>query len=483
MVFSSIIFLFFFLPLTLVIYTLAGRKLQNLFLLGVSLSFYAWGEGIYVLVMVVSILMNYACGLMIVRQKDGNPSRVVLVVALVLNLAILSFFKYSNFIVDNINALFTLCGLPTLILAPMHLPIGISFFTFQAMSYVIDVYRLKVTAQKNLINLGLYISLFPQLIAGPIVRYHDIAKELINRRIQRHDFACGVQRFFFGLSKKMLLANPIAAIADKIFSLPAVELTPALAWLGAICYTLQIYFDFSGYSDMAIGLGRMFGFHFLENFNYPYIAKSIREFWRRWHISLSSWLKDYLYIPLGGNRKGNIRTYLNLFIVFLLCGLWHGANWTFIVWGLYHGFFLVLERTRIGGWLTKVWQPLQHGLTILLVVIGWVLFRSETISEACSYIAAMFGLGQGINTSNPIEMFLDKKATLEICLAIILSMPIYPFILNVKDIISKRLTISLRNGCEAVFHCVHFFVIVGIVYAAIISLAAGVYNPFIYFRF
>jgi len=483
MVFSSIIFLFFFLPLTLLIYPLVGKKLRNLFLLTASLTFYAWGEGIYILVMLASILVNYVCGRMIVRREGDRPSRAVLVVAVVLNLCLLGFFKYGNFILDNVNSMFALIGLAAIPTQAIHLPIGISFFTFQALSYVVDVYRRKVVAQDNLIKLGLYISMFPQLIAGPIVRYEDIAAELINRKINRHGFASGVQRFTYGLGKKVLLANPMAAIADKIFLLPSEGLSTSLAWLGAVCYTLQIYFDFSGYSDMAIGLGRMFGFHFPENFNYPYISKSIREFWRRWHISLSSWLRDYLYIPLGGNRMGPVRTYQNLFVVFLLCGLWHGASWTFILWGIYHGFFLILERTRMGEWLGKLWQPLQHVLTVLIVMVGWVLFRSETIGGACGYIGAMFGFDQLADKGKSVTMYLDNKAMVEICLAIIFSMPAWPFVLKIKDAITDQLNGPWRHAAWNTFHCTNFFIIVIIIYAAVISLAAGVYNPFIYFRF
>lgn len=483
MVFSSIIFFFLFLPLTILTYTLVGRKFQNLFLLIASLTFYAWGEGKYILVMIVSILINYFCGLIIDRRKGTPSSRTVLIIALFLNISILCFFKYSNFIIDNINILLITLGAPAFSLATIHLPIGISFFTFQAMSYIIDVYRHKVNAQRNLINIGLYISLFPQLIAGPIVRYHDIATELFQRQINRHDFAYGIRRFLFGLSKKVLLANPIAEIADKIFLLPSDGLTISLAWLGALCYTLQIYFDFSGYSDMAIGLGRMFGFHFLENFNYPYIAKSIRDFWSRWHISLSNWLRDYLYIPLGGNRHGNVRTYLNLFIVFILCGLWHGASWTFICWGIYHGFFLTLERTRIGGWLSKAWKPLQHGLTLLLIMFGWVLFRSENISDAYGYMVTMIGFGQGITSQNDIWLYLDNKSQLELFFAIILSVPLFPYVCNIREFISKNCAAPLRNSLDIVFNFTQLFILFSLTYCSIISLAAGVYNPFIYFRF
>ena len=309
MVFSSITFLFFFLPTVLLLYQLSGKRTRNALLLAASLFFYSWGEGVYVLLMVISIIINYSGGLLIAERRAAAGRRFFLVLSVALNLLILGFFKYAHFITDNLNLVFSYLSLPAIELAPVRLPIGISFFTFQALSYIIDVYRSKELPQKNIINLALYISLFPQLIAGPIVRYNQIADEIENRAATMNDLAEGIQRFLLGLSKKILLANPLAAIADKIFMLPETELTTTLAWLGALCYTLQIYFDFSGYSDMAIGLGRMFGFHFPENFNYPYISTSIRDFWRRWHISLSSWFKDYLYIPLGGSKYGPIRTY------------------------------------------------------------------------------------------------------------------------------------------------------------------------------
>ena len=292
--------------------------------------------------MLLSISMNYCAGRLIHAFRSSFRGRFFFIVSVVLNLSILAFFKYAHFVTDNINLLLGSLQLPLINLAPVHLPIGISFFTFQALSYIIDVYREKITPQENFITLGLYISLFPQLIAGPIVRYHNIAQELLDRAVSTKGLAEGIQRFLFGLSKKVLLANPLAVVADQIFAMPETELTAPLAWLGAICYTLQIYYDFSGYSDMAIGLGRMFGFHFLENFNYPYISRSISEYWRRWHISLSHWLRDYVYIPLGGNRRGYARTQLNLIFVFFLCGLWHGASWNFVVWGLVPWYFLFL---------------------------------------------------------------------------------------------------------------------------------------------
>jgi alginate O-acetyltransferase complex protein AlgI len=482
MVFSSIIFLFFFLPIVLLVYALAGKNYRNLTLLLVSLLFYAWGEGVYLLVMLASILFNYLCGILMFRRGE-KPSVAVLVVGVVANLSLLGFFKYANFFVDNINVVLLWGGLAPLTLNPVHLPIGISFFTFQAISYVIDSYRKEVAPQKNFVNLGLYIALFPQLIAGPIVRYHDIVKEIYSRKVNVQIFASGARRFLFGLSKKVLLANPLAAVADTIFTLPAGEVSTPVAWLGALCYTLQIYFDFSGYSDMAIGLGKMFGFHFLENFNYPYISRSIREFWRRWHISLSSWLRDYLYIPLGGNRKGELRTYCNLLIVFTLCGFWHGASWTFVCWGLYHGLFLAVERTRLGGWLDNLWLPVQHFWTLLVVIVGWIFFRCETLGQAFVYLSTMFGFSGAEYKNQALLVLFPLKAQVEVIVACLIALPVYPMM---KEFFHRA---RQKGGVKTVFfldisvHCGRLVVQLILCYFALISLAAGAYNPFIYFRF
>lgn len=482
MVFSSITFLFFFLPAVLIAYSCSGRQ-KNITLLLISLLFYCWGEGIYLLVMLASICMNYFLGKTIYRGSGTIGSARVLALALICNFSILVFFKYGNFLVDNLNWILSIYHISPLQLEPIHLPIGISFFTFQAVSYNIDVYRGVVKPQRSLINIGLYISLFPQLIAGPIVRYHDIASSLIKRRVTIGDFSTGIERFIFGLSKKVLLANPLGLVADKIFNLPPTELSSPVAWLGALCYTFQIYYDFSGYSDMAIGLGRMFGFRFLENFNYPYISKSIQEFWRRWHISLSNWFKDYLYIPLGGNRKGSIRTYINLLIVFTLCGFWHGASWTFLFWGFYHGFFLALERTFIGQTFRKLWSPVRHVTTIVIIITGWVFFRSETLVDAIAFISIMYGMTEGAER-NLLALYLDKKIYTELIFAILFAMPLYHKVLcliesNIQKCNNRPIRFSLQSVAEggrlALVTCLTYF--------TVISLAAGVYNPFIYFRF
>ena len=480
MVFSSITFLFFFLPAVLVLYALAGRW-RNLLLLLVSLLFYAWGEGVYLVVMLTSICLNYGCGRLIGRWLGEPPlAKLALAGSLLVNFSLLAFFKYANFIVDNGNALLTAAQLPPLLLSPVHLPIGISFFTFQAVSYLIDIYRRKVEPQRNIIDLGLYIALFPQLIAGPIVRYSDIARELACRQVDIAGLAAGIQRFLFGLSKKVLLANPMAFTADKIFALPGAELSPGLAWLGAICYTFQIYFDFSGYSDMAIGLGRMFGFHFLENFNYPYISRSIQEFWQRWHMSLSSWFRDYLYIPLGGNRQGTSRTYLNLVTVFLLCGLWHGASWTFICWGLYHGAFLVAERSFLGRAVQRLWWPLRHLYALLIIIFGWVLFRSLTLADGLAYLATMLNLLAPTNWQ--IVMFhLDPKTLFELVLATLFALPILPFFEHKFTLLTSAN--RMGQGPVALCQAVRILSLGLLTYCSVISLSAGAYNPFIYFRF
>lgn len=403
MVFSSIVFLFYFLPLTVLLVFLLRLFIdrdsfvpQNLVLLVMSLLFYSWGEPVYVFLMIGSILFNFTLGKTIGNSTNIKKRKAYFTLALILNISTLALFKYAGMFLTIVNA-----AIPyhdSLIHVPeIRLPIGISFFTFQSMSYLFDVYRNEVPVQKKLINLALYISFFPQLIAGPIVRYHDINEQLEKRIIDLKGVYYGLIRFITGLAKKVLIANVVAKAADEIFTLGANELTAPLAWLGIICYTLQIYFDFSGYSDMAIGLGRIFGFKFLENFNYPYISKGIQEFWKRWHISLSSWFRDYLYIPLGGNRKGEFRTYVNLVIVFFLCGLWHGASWTFVVWGLYHGFFLTIEKLYLGKQLKKAPVVLTYFYTILVVMVGWVLFRSENLLDSFMYLKAMLGFGAGEN--------------------------------------------------------------------------------------
>ena len=484
MVFSSTIFLFFFLPLTLLAYFVVGPRGRNLILLAASLLFYAWGETVYLLVMLFSIAANYLFGLLIDRARErGSRGGTAFALAVATNLGLLGFFKYANFFVDNLNQVLPVLGLAPMDIGRVHLPIGISFFTFQALSYIIDLYRNETAVQRSLLNFALYKALFPQLIAGPIVRYRDVAREIEQRTVSLDDFASGVQRFIIGLGKKVLIANVMGRAADTIFATPAETLPATLAWIGAIAFMLQIYFDFSGYSDMAIGLGRMFGFHFLENFNYPYIATSIRDFWRRWHISLSSWLRDYVYIPLGGNRGGAVRTAANLWAVFFLCGLWHGAAWTFVAWGLFHGFFLVLERSPLGRLRDRLWLPLRHVLTLVVVVAGWVLFRSETLAEALGFLGIMAGFDPVPGGRYPAAMYLDRKTVVELALAACLALPLFPFLRRRGREIIDGLGGPWQHGAAAGAEAGRLALLGTLVYCTWISLAAGVYNPFIYFRF
>lgn len=483
MVFSSVVFLFLFLPVVLALHLLAPRRFRNLPLLAASLVFYAWGEKLFVLLMVGSISANYIFGLLIERTRQGRYGRLALGGAVAINLVLLAVFKYSNFVVANLGFVMQRMGIQPIELQPVHLPIGISFFTFQAMSYVIDVYRRQAEVQRNPINVALYISLFPQLIAGPIVRYRDIAAQLAGRVLTREGFAGGIRRFIVGLGKKVLIANTVAVPADQIFALPVHELTPGLAWLGIACYTIQIYFDFSGYSDMAIGLGRMLGFRFLENFDYPYISRSIREFWRRWHISLSSWFRDYLFIPLGGSRRSPARVYFNLVTVFFLCGLWHGASWTFVVWGLYHGFFLVVERLGIERKIAALWKPFGHLYAMPVVIVGWVLFRSETITQAGGFLATMAGFAAGTGTVHHASLYLTEEVALALVVGAVGSTPVARELSRWREqFVAAHSTRGVRVLDGALAYA-GTAVLVSILIASAMWLSAGTYNPFIYFRF
>jgi alginate O-acetyltransferase complex protein AlgI len=483
MVFSSPLFLYLFLPVVLILYFGLGKKLRNLVLLIASLFFYTWGEQEYALIILISISLNHIFGVLLAGFHNNQKRKLVLALAVIVNIGLLAYFKYANFFVDNLNALLALWQLPLINLPPVHLPLGISFFTFHALSYLIDVYRHEVQAQKNPLLTTLYISLFPQLVAGPIIRYHDVASQLTTRLVNREGFATGIRRFIMGLGKKMLIANVVAIPADQIFALSPAQLTPGLAWLGVICYTLQIYFDFSGYSDMAIGLGLMFGFRFLENFNYPYIWQSIQEFWRRWHISLSNWFRDYLYIPLGGNRCSPGRVYFNLIVVFFLCGLWHGASWTFAIWGLYHGVFLVIERLGFGQWLTRRWQPARHLYVVLVVMIGWVLFRAETITGALAIMGAMAGFSQGTGLEYNVALYLNAELALALVAGIIGSTPWINYLGRWYEQLTTTYPHKVTLLVEGSFSFISIAVLILIFLASAMQLAAGTHNPFIYFRF
>ena len=470
MLFSSMIFLWLFLPFTVIVNSLLNPRYSNVFLLIMSLLFYAWGEPVYVLLMLVSIIINWSAGLLIGKVKRGKGALLGLDV--ILNLAILGVFKYYDFAAGSINSLF---GREILEIRNIALPIGISFFTFQALSYVIDLYRGRCSVQKNILNLALYISFFPQLIAGPIVRYSDIAQQIRSRRMTTEGFTVGFRRFIYGLGKKVIISNCMAQIADKVFALGGAELTTLSAWIGAFAYMMQIYYDFSGYSDMAIGLGKIFGFDFLENFNYPYLSRSIREFWKRWHISLGTWFREYVYIPLGGNRKGKLITVVNLLIVFLLTGLWHGANWTFVVWGLYHGLFQMIERLGFGKLLKKA-GILANLYSLIVVLFGWVLFRADSISYALEYAHHMvapwkYGFENAIFV-RPLFL-LSVRDILIFAVAVLGAGPVQAITKKLLPRIHEKWKMSLAEIP---------FLTAMLVYC-IMLLASGTYNPFIYFRF
>lgn len=483
MIFSSITFLFLFLPVIFLLVFVSGKRFRNLALLAGSLFFYAWGEGIFCSLLIGSMVVNYFLALRIERSSSSQQ-KFFLVLGVITNLSPLFILKYAGFFAATLSSITGFEVFDNHATRSIYLPAGISFFTFQAISYLVDVYRKIVPAEQRIINCGLYISMFPQLIAGPIVRYHDIAKQLSHRVVTRSDFAEGAERFILGLGKKVLLADPLGSKADMIFLLPMAELSTPAAWLGAICFSLQIYYDFSGYSDMAIGLGRMFGFRFPENFNYPYISRSMREFWRRWHISLSTWLRDYLYIPLGGNRKGTSRTYINLLIVFLLCGLWHGANWTFIVWGGWHGLFLIFERLFPGRKKTVVRGSVGWLYTSLVVLVGWVIFRSPDLASAMDYLVIMGG--GGLNTSNPefAQLMTDSKFHVEFILGLILATPAYrvfkvmparPDLAHQPFLFDTALSIA-RGSARLFLFC-------SVAYFSSLAIAARAYSPFLYFQF
>ncbi|AXU51782.1 MBOAT family O-acyltransferase [Clostridioides difficile] len=471
MIFSSLTFLFAFLPVVFILYFLVNDKLKNFVLLLTSLFFYAWGEPKYIFLMLGSIVVNYIFGLK-VSSDNKKEQKLWLTLSVIFNISLLVIFKYSNFFVDNFNALFNShISIPTI-----ALPLGISFFTFQTMSYVIDVYRKDGRVQRNIFDLALYVSLFPQLVAGPIVRYQTVDEQISKRIYSNEKFAVGVNRFICGLAKKVILANQLGMVADGVFSANIANLSIAESWLGIICYTLQIYFDFSGYSDMAIGLGKIFGFDFLENFNYPYISQSVSEFWRRWHISLSSWFRDYVYIPLGGNRVSPIKQYTNLFVVWSLTGIWHGANWTFLTWGIYYGILISIEKVFLGKLLKKVPQIFRHIYLILIVMIGWVFFRADNIVQASEFVQVLFGVGSNPICNNSFIMYINDYGYI-IILSIIFAIPIIPKLKSILKSKTKKLV-------ESNFvYMLHSTFLVALMFIVVVILINSTYNPFLYFRF
>jgi alginate O-acetyltransferase complex protein AlgI len=468
MVFSSLFFTFAFLPVTIILYYALGNDLRNLVLLAASLFFYAWGEPIYVLLMCGSIIINYCIGRLLGKDDMLNIKRkFLLIISLVFNLGCLAYFKYFGMIIGSIASI----GSWDLNIETPVLPIGISFYTFQSLSYVIDAYRRKIRPQKHLILFALYITMFPQLIAGPIVNYADVESQLANRNIPLKNFYAGMQRFLWGLGKKVLLANNIGLLWFEIKAMPTGDISVFMAWIGIIAFTLQIYFDFSGYSDMAIGLGKMLGFRFKENFRYPYISQSISEFWRRWHISLGSWFKEYVYIPLGGSRVSKWKMIRNIFIIWFLTGLWHGASWNFVLWGLYFGTFILIEKLFLLKAMERCPKIIRHIYLLLFIVIGWVFFEFNNLKDILSFLQVMFGVGGNLLFDTQAVVQLSSYAFLYI-VCIIAASPL-----------PKRLALLFKRN-----HCNTYWLAVNLCDCVLMILVTAymvgsTFNPFIYFRF
>ncbi len=488
MVFSSSIFLFGFLPVLLIFYAVAWKinfRLANIILLIFSMVFIFWGSGKDTLILLSMILINYFAGLLLTKgnidrilKKDEKRTpyqKFILIVTLALSLGLLVYFKYAGFLADNAAGLLSRLGISVAVpdfVKNILLPLGISFYTFQALSYTLDVYFGHVGSTRSLTNFALYVAFFPQLIAGPIVRYADIYEQIEKRSIDLNGVFRGMLRFMAGFIKKVLLANTVAKAADSVFALASPELTTGIAWVGIIAYTLQIYLDFSAYSDMAIGLAKIFGFDLLENFNLPYTAKSVQDFWRRWHISLSTWFRDYLYIPLGGNRKGNARTYINLVIVFFVCGLWHGAAWNFVIWGIWHGLFLVLERAFLGRWLKKIPAFLSRIYTLLVVIVGWVLFRAASLGYAVKYLKALF-IPQAF--SGQLHRLPTEFLQNDIIIA---------FVFGIAASLGGILLLNNKSKEKGgVWRHAYIITVFVLFLVSVTSIYNGSYNPFIYFRF
>lgn len=473
MIFSSLLFLFRFLPAVLVLYYLAPRPLRNLVLLLCSLVFYAWGEPVYIILMIVSILVSYTGGILVDRfktQGKRRAARAALLGSSVVSLSLLGFFKYADFLIGTVDSL-TGAGINLLKIA---LPIGISFYTFQTMSYTIDVYRGEAKVQKNLISFGAYVTMFPQLIAGPIVQYKTIDRQLRTRKETAGQFAYGIHRFMIGLGKKVLLANNAGALWDTVSSMEHTQIPVVMSWMGLAAYTFQLYFDFSAYSDMAIGLGHMFGFRFLENFNYPYISKSITEFWRRWHISLSTWFRDYVYIPLGGNRIGVWKHIRNILVVWMLTGIWHGASWNFVLWGLYYGILLLIEKFVLGKYLKKLPGVFQHIYCMFFVMLGWNLFVFDDMSAGISFARALFGTyGAGFCSRETLYLLYNNAVLMVLLILGSTQLPA-----RAGNWICAKL-----RGKETILTIVKNVFYVGIFLLSVAWLVDASYNPFLYFRF
>ncbi len=468
MIFSSLIFIFIFLPLTLTIYYTSPKKLRNFTLLVVSLIFYGWGEPVYISLMVFSIIFDYISTLLINKyRKQKKLAKIIFINTLLVNIGILAFFKYFGFFIDNINILFGL----NICIEKLPLPVGISFYTFQIISYVVDVYLNKVKVQKSIIDFGAYVTMFPQLVAGPIVKYNDIFIQLKSRKENINQFSEGIDRFIIGLGKKVLIANNLAMLWTSVKAIEVLNISVISAWIGIIAFTLQIYFDFSGYSDMAIGLGKMLGFEFIENFNYPYISKSVTEFWRRWHISLGSWFREYLYIPLGGNRVSFKKQIRNLFVVWFATGLWHGASWNFIFWGLYFGFIIFIEKTLLGKLLQRLPKFISNLYTMIIVIVGWVIFDNNKLGDAINYIKIMFGLSGNAFTDNAAVYYFSANFILFVIAFFCATPIVYSFHKKLKNRFNARGAIVMALS--------HIFIL----FLSTAYLVNQSFNPFLYFRF
>jgi len=477
MVFSAPIFLFGFLPLVLLAYFAAPARARNAVLLAASFVFYAWGERVVVLVLAGSIVANWALALGVDRWRGRPAGTACLAAAVGANLAVLVYWKYAGFLVDNLNVALAAVGVPGLLVAPAALPAGVSFFTFQGISYVVDVHRRDAEPARRPQQLALCIGMFAHLIAGPIVRWRDVAAAVVGRRTAVEDVAAGIRRFVVGLAKKVLVADTLASAADGAFAVPVARLSADVAWLGSVCYGLQLYFDFSGYSDMAIGLGRMFGFRFRENFAYPLAARSVTDFWRRWNMSLSAWFRDYLYVPLGGNRRGPGRTYRNLVLVFLLCGLWHGAAWTFVAWGAVHGALLVAERLGLGARLARAPAPLAHGYLLAAFFGSFVLFRAPTLAHGVGYLAAMAGGGAPPGPEYGWTLYWSAPVALALTAGAAGAAPVVPWL--------RARAAALPAGAlrEALAPVGAVALPMTLLAAALVVVASSTYQPFLYFRF
>ena len=471
MVFSSVLFLFRFLPIFMICYFLVPRKMKNLVLFLGSLVFYAWGEPVYIFLMLFSTISDYVWGRLIEEYRGKDHSRIFLLCSIGINLFILGFFKYADFLLQTVNTVFG-TSIPLL---KLPLPIGISFYTFQTMSYVIDVYRGDTKAQRNILQFGVYVTMFPQLIAGPILKYHQVERYLQDRRTDLDAISYGAKRFVTGLAKKVLLANNLGLLWKQVTELGTDQMSVLMAWLGIAAFALQIYFDFSGYSDMAIGLGAVLGFHFPENFNYPYVATSVKDFWHRWHISLSTWFKEYVYIPLGGNRKGLPRQLFNILVVWMLTGIWHGAGWNFLLWGLWFAFFLILEKLFLGEVLESVPKVFGRVYTLAVVLISWVFFALESPGEILAYLQAMFGMN-GVGPVNSLAMFLSNEYLVLLVIALVACLPLGSRLVHALKSSKTGPAMALYRLGEKVIPAV-------LLLLSVAYIVDASYNPFLYFRF